>query len=56
MEPLPVRFRVNGVQKSSVSIAYDELNRLSGSAMTVGTGATATMERECGKFTYAILL
>ena len=27
MEPLPVRFRVNGVQKSSVTIAYDELGR-----------------------------
>ena len=44
MEPLPVRFRVNGVQKSSVSIAYDGLNRLSGCAMTVGTGATATSD------------
>ena len=44
MEPLPVRFRVNGVQKSSVSIAYDGLNRLSGSAMTIGTGATATSD------------
>ena len=36
-----MRFRVNGVQKSSVTIAYDGLNRLSGCAMTVGTGATA---------------
>ena len=44
MEPLPVRFRVNGVQKSSVTIAYDGLNRLSGCAMTVGTGATATSD------------
>ena len=39
-----MRFRVNGVQKSSVSIAYDGLNRLSGSAMTIGTGATATSD------------
>ena len=39
-----MRFRVNGVQKSSVSIAYDGLNRLSGCAMTVGTGATATSD------------
>ena len=44
MEPLPVRFRVNGVQKSSVTIAYDGLNLLSGCAMTVGTGATATSD------------
>ena len=44
MEPLPVRFRVNGVQKSSITIAYDGLNRLSGCAMTVGTGATATSD------------
>ena len=39
-----MRFRVSGVQKSSVSIAYDGLNRLSGSAMTIGTGATATSD------------
>ena len=39
-----MRFRVNGVQKSSVTIAYDGLNRLSGCAMTVGTGATATSD------------
>ena len=39
-----MRFRVNGVQKSSVSIAYDGLNRLSGCAMTVGTGASATAD------------
>ena len=45
MEPLPVRFRVNGVQKSSVTIAYDGLNRLSGSAMTIGTGATAISDK-----------
>ena len=36
-----MRFRVSGVQKSSITIAYDGLNRLSGCAMTVGTGATA---------------
>ena len=39
-----MRFRVNGVQKSSVTIAYDGLNLLSGCAMTVGTGATATSD------------
>ena len=35
---------MNGVQKSSVTIAYDGLNLLSGCAMTVGTGATATSD------------
>ena len=40
-----MRFRVSGVQKSSVTIAYDGLNRLSGSAMTIGTGATAISDK-----------
>ena len=40
-----MRFRVSGVQKSSVSIAYDGLNLLSGCAMTVGVGATAISDK-----------